>query len=578
MLFYISLTVMSIGFIVLCNLLAIIGLTVFAVKELIAFGHNGQRPRIVLFFTLLFLLILVGRWTSILVPYPLNPDESQMIAQAITFASKPIPWIHVDSASSGPLNSYFLMYSYVFGVTPNYVTSRIAVVIILFVSLLVVYIGMARFVKTTIALWSVLIGGLFYSVCRTNDLLHYSSELLSVLLLSVGFTLVSSILVGKKKQLYIGIIVLSMVPFAKLQAGVIAVSIVIIVVCLDLKLKRFNVEVKYVLSVLLSGLIFPLFVFVVLYVFDGLYDFKKSYLDFAFGYGNVSDMISVFKRILMIESVLGEAKAVFLMSILLSLGYLLSSVLVRIRYLRSDIDNSAFSSLGMLIIVYFGASVFAIIKPGTGFGHYWHYIVIPFVWLVGYSSVFLRNYSIKGGVECVILCAMFSVFGLGFLTVPTRFVCDLILIENFRQREVVSIINTIKSPGDEITVWGWDAGVHVETGLAAGTRDVVTVHAVPDSELAFPIIGLNKDQKKYYQDRFMRDFEHSMPAFFMDACAPGSFLLNSRTFGVERFSALWNLLNEYYSQVYGPGSQDQEGVRLWVRNDKVDELVNSSVD
>ena len=62
----------------------------------------------VLFFALFFSAMLALRWAGISYGNELNPDESQMLAQAMRFVSHPVPWRDVDGTTSGPLNSLLL--------------------------------------------------------------------------------------------------------------------------------------------------------------------------------------------------------------------------------------------------------------------------------------------------------------------------------------------------------------------------------------------------------------------------------------------------------------------------------------
>src|SRR5215207_2009845 len=50
----------------------------------------------------IFLFLLAWRWPFLLVAGEFNPDESQLIAGAITLAHDPVFWRSVDGTTSGP--------------------------------------------------------------------------------------------------------------------------------------------------------------------------------------------------------------------------------------------------------------------------------------------------------------------------------------------------------------------------------------------------------------------------------------------------------------------------------------------
>ncbi|MGH8018817.1 MAG: hypothetical protein ACREIA_11075, partial [Opitutaceae bacterium] len=77
-----------------------------------------------LWFIITIVLLLAWRWPYIVGPHILNPDESQMIAGAITLKEFPVFWKYVDGTTHGPLADIPLLVGNLFGVPLNYGGAR----------------------------------------------------------------------------------------------------------------------------------------------------------------------------------------------------------------------------------------------------------------------------------------------------------------------------------------------------------------------------------------------------------------------------------------------------------------------
>lgn len=107
--------------------------------------------------------------------------------------------------------------------------------------------------------------------------------------------------------------------------------------------------------------------------------------------------------------------------------------------------------------------------------------------------------------------------------------------------------------GETLGVWGWAPRFWVETGLIRATRD-----------------GNNSRQtdppryRDYFRSRFMGDLVKSWPPVFIDATGPGNFVFEDRAQkGHETFPELRDyIVTNYYL------ARDVEGSRIYVRNDR----------
>ncbi|MEZ4905561.1 MAG: hypothetical protein R2822_29255 [Spirosomataceae bacterium] len=63
-----------------------------------------------LFLLAAFLLVIFMRLPILVFNQEINPDESQMIAHALTLKQFPVYWQSVDGTTIGPLDNYLLVF------------------------------------------------------------------------------------------------------------------------------------------------------------------------------------------------------------------------------------------------------------------------------------------------------------------------------------------------------------------------------------------------------------------------------------------------------------------------------------
>ena len=90
--------------------------------------------------------------------------------------------------------------------------------------------------------------------------------------------------------------------------------------------------------------------------------------------------------------------------------------------------------------------------------------------------------------------------------------------------------------GQLLTVWGWNAQLHIETQLAQGTRDAHSGYQLIHDPL-----------RDFYRSRYVRDMIRNQPEWFVDAVGPGRFGFEVRAVdGHETFPELANVIREHY--------------------------------
>jgi hypothetical protein len=127
--------------------------------------------------------------------------------------------------------------------------------------------------------------------------------------------------------------------------------------------------------------------------------------------------------------------------------------------------------------------------------------------------------------------------------------------------EAAAFIRERAARGDTLAMWGWQPSLHVETGLPHATRDAHSAFQLAESPL-----------QAFYRQRYLRDFERSAPAWFVDATGPGAFVFDNRTyFSHETLPELAALIDRHYTRVAEFGHQ-----RIYRRNDDAQSPVKAA--
>ena len=85
-----------------------LGYLLAAAVALLVYG-NKIRIQELLFLVASGTLVILMRLPIVIFNQEINPDESQMIAHALTLQQYPIYWQSVDGTTIGPLDNYVLL-------------------------------------------------------------------------------------------------------------------------------------------------------------------------------------------------------------------------------------------------------------------------------------------------------------------------------------------------------------------------------------------------------------------------------------------------------------------------------------
>lgn len=493
--------------------------------------------------------LLAFRWPTWFVPGELNPDESQMLAGALTLRHYPVFWKYVDGTTHGPLNHIFLLFGSWFGLPLNFIGSRVMAALLEAGALLCTWAALRTLTSEKVARLGILPGLTFWSFVTWQDYLHNSSELVSVFLVALAIWLLVAALTkmdlsARLAQLQAALagFFLGAVPFAKLQAVPVA-GAVGLAALLVLWSQRKRAGALKVFGLLLGGaggasaivgvylLIFGLFPqFWVSYILSNLiYVDHKTH--------GLADMAVIFFSLI----TTGDYFACYLLG---SVTFALLHVLLVINSIGPRLRAAILASWLVM-----GAAYLAIIMPGRQAAHYLQLLVIPVTFLAGIHLAALAEWKAAAGRSLVISLVMF-----GSLTLAPQAWrrvtawTDMYLGKFVEYRAIPPLaasrlILARAQPGDRLAMWGWNAQVHVETGLPQGTREAHTAFQLMDMPL-----------RSFYRDRYMRDIKRWRPAWFVDAIGPNAFGFRDREIhGYETFPELAAFIREQYTFVSQEG-------------------------
>jgi hypothetical protein len=138
-----------------------------------------------LFFTSIGVCLVLCRYPTLLQP-ELNPDEGAFIAAAFKLFYDPNFFHAADCATNGPLNIYALMLPAIFGISPDFASSRLLAIIIVFLCAFLFYRAIALLAPEELARLAVLPFVAAMAVVNNTELRHYSSEYVPLLLIATA--------------------------------------------------------------------------------------------------------------------------------------------------------------------------------------------------------------------------------------------------------------------------------------------------------------------------------------------------------------------------------------------------------
>lgn len=499
-------------------------------------GNENSKLRNVVSHPALFACLMVAtlcafRWPSWFVPWEINPDESQILAGAITLRDSPFYWKFVDGTTHGPLNEYLLTVASWCGWPLTFAGARVMAVVLIAGALLGVWGTLRCFLTERLARLGTLPGLAFWAFPWFGDFLHFSSELVAVCLLGMATCgLASGLTAARPRPWVLGLsgAALALVPLAKLQAAPLAFALGVS----GLIVLGWHRPAGWLKSALgLSGgavtVVLALAGYLFIYGLRG--QFWVSYIQSNLGYaagGNhpLADMPNYFFEFM----ATGHSFAWFFYG----------NVAFALLYARSVWQEGTPSLRTALVIGWITSAIayFCVIAPRREVAHYLQLMVIPITLL---AALHLASACPPRRSAAAVL--LFLLLGIA-PQAQNRYRAIQEYLGHFAEFKTHpaspggAFIQARMHPGERLTVWGWNAQLHVETQLPQGTRE---------AHSAFQII--DGPYRDFYRSRYMRDMLRWKPEWFVDAVGPKRFAFEHRHIaGHETLPELGQLIREQY--------------------------------
>jgi hypothetical protein len=506
------------------------------------------------------------RWPSVLDNEELqDPDESQMIAAAITLRHDPLFLRSVDGATCGPVDEVPLTALAALGVRVDYRVAHAAALGLTLAGVLATWLALRRLFGDPASRMMVLPLVAAVAFCDFNQLLHYSTEQCPAALVAIAFCSMVRAWDPEGRLVRPGWLAgcglaLGAVPFAKLQGAPVALFVALGAFILIGATPRApsGMRLKAALLLACAGLALPLVFLAGIWSWGQWGEFSRSYIIGNIGYlsGRMFSWSDSPFRLLGLVRVAPGFGAYLLPG---TAFVLLAAAVMLARPSGGWPRRMAVFTLGLLL-----ASAFAVVAPGRDFFHYLHFLYFPAALCMGCFFGYLwqalgpREGSADSISRAQALC---SLCFLGLCVGPQLLwrVRAPNPYEGFYAagRSVLSVSEAAREilrhggQDDSVAIWGWTPRLWVETGLRQGTRDGNTIRQIEPGGL----------QVQYLQ-RYLRDLERNRPAVFVDAVGGKNFLNDRAGRGIERFPAIMTCISAEYRFV-----REVEGTRVYVRKD-----------
>ena len=510
----------------------------------------------------LMLLILVAfRWPGIGQNFELvNPDESQLLAGALTLLHHGHYWGVVDCGSAGPLDMIPLVLPRLLGLPLDYTTARSVGLLLLWGSCVFAWLTVRPIAGDRLARLVIMPMACCLAFTHYSDFVQYSSEqapiffsALAVWLALGAFSATGTVISRVRLALAGG--VLSLLPLAKLQTAPFTVLVGACALVWIFQQAGSPWRSRFAdAGCLAGGAVFSLGLMGLAVARGGGFaDFYQTYWLPNLNYAQARDYP---------WAEFGD-RLVSLVRLVWGFDYFIVPALVLVaiglagwpRLPRPARRPVVFGALLFL------AGFFVVAAPGRAFQHYLQFLIHPTSLFIG-----LLFAGLAGGTSATLgrslWLAIVLLLGVGPQVYYRSHDGNPFHghLREARANAVGAVARHIllyARPGDTMTVWAWMPTFHVQTQLPQGTRDA---HA--ERQISANLL------QAYFRQRYFSELEKNRPAIFVDAVGEKNFGYHNR--GVNTHESIpW--LGEFIGTNY-VFAADIETSRVYVRKDRWREL------
>ena len=498
--------------------------------------------------------------------WEMNPDESQIVASALTLRHDPIFWRSVDAGSHGPLIEYALVLPSYLGMALDYGLARAVGLALFMSSTLFVFLGLKNLFTDRTARLAVLPPFTFLILTNYWDYLSFNAEVPVIFLLSLGVWLVAQLDGPGRKYPFVWVFALGLtqgsIPYAKIQGIPLAAALVLWgFLEIWFAWGRSRKTLALWSTLVASGLLPSCGIVIYLVVNNIVQDFYMRYVVQNFFYATHLGL-SFYDKLIQFSTkrtLFGDSSNRYFSYIQwLLLALILFAFLVGqarrfarlaqasgqetrgVAWLVALPDPRSLPRLAMAGL-FFLSSVYAIIASGFFFAHYYQLLLFPLAGLQCGLLCYITS-SMRRVAAQTVLLLLFLASGLLFQLTHLPFYETRNLLFHLpyncsgaKQHQTVGTVRAMTRPGDTLAVWGWANYYYIESGLPAATR-TSPMHI-------FGLAALNI----YYLESYLDELKAARPPVIVDAVAPGMFHYDTRfLYGFERIPQLAKYIQANY--------------------------------
>lgn len=500
------------------------------------------KPKESILLLLNFLLLILIRIPFVFDNNELQIDESGIIGQAISVREGLYVWQGIHPTTAGPFNTYvYYWFCLLTNMPINYISAHLLSLIFDSITLGILYFSGKYLFGQKKALFALTLTLLLWNIGNNQgEIFHYASEKFSLIIISILIFLLFKQFKSQKVkilELFVSGLLIALVPFAKPQ-GIVLVGVLglfYLGYAIYLQPKQ---KFKLFAAIASGAAIFLLAMLIYTIIIDGWTTFLAQIMVMA-DYGssiNLSTKIAYF-NIVPVPFKDNTLALVF--------TFVFASAVYSYKKLKSEYGLYVY----VFIILMSLTSFYTVIKPGTFFVHYFHYL-IPFLF-------YLIIFTTIGKTEIIALTfAVILVFNY-FKFDRSHSIFDS--SENFAKSITMkttvlgSCMNQLSKPNDKMAIWGWTLGYFPETQLA---------QAVSFHHVAYLVSGSHQE---LFKQQFLDEIKTNKPTFFLDTSVNGFVVKESHE---KSFPKLAKYIQTNYTLI-----KNDNGDRLFIRNDRVNQKI-----
>lgn len=503
-------------------------------------------------FLIIFISILIAKSNAFLLSFEnLNPDEAQMISNAIGLFNKNFNILEFDGTTSGLLNSFILLWPLILNLDITFLTTKLTSIFLIssitYILFKIIFTQTKSF-KTTFLLFSPYF--IFFIFTKDPDFSHYSSELLSTLILISVYWIVKKDKKISNSKIYLSSFLLGLTFFAKIQFFPVA-FIMLCLINYDLFLKK---NYKIIISSFLYFFSSFALVFIIFIISGNLKDFLHNNFLFVLNFIQSSHSEKIlFEAITknqdkLQSTILSSFKDHLFQNLIFHSLYLYFIIFILLvsKIISIKKRSILFSRDIIKILIIILSFIFVILIPGKLHRHYL-LAVFPFIPLVLSQIIFsYEKMDIK-------IFSKHISYSLIFLTIPLlfsgiiedkKFYSKKFKFENFNFENI-----HFKSPrifdyifeenrNKKLYIWGWTPEWYVFSYLPSAARETISEKQIEISK-----------SREYYRERLMKDLEKNNPNLIIDYVKKKSFRYSKPSQSINSFNELKIFVNTNYSKL-----------------------------